>query len=96
MFQGDHASKPNQSSTSSRQHQKERIRMLTGDHNDRPMGYFVPWSDHTLFLHPKESEIAGRSMGWRKGSSNCPGQNKGNLVLVFRGGDSQLVGASPG
>ena len=33
--------------------------MLTCDRNGRPMGYFIPWSDHTLFLHPKESEIPG-------------------------------------
>ena len=58
-FQGDYASKPNLSSTSSRRQQKKRIRMLTRDQNGRPMGCFVPWSDHTLFLHPKESEIAG-------------------------------------
>ena len=32
--------------------------MLTRDQNSRPMGYFVPWSDHTLYLHPKESETA--------------------------------------
>ena len=95
MFQGDHACKPNRSSTSSRQHQKIRMQMLTGDHNGRPMAFFVPWSDHTLFLHPKESKIAGRSMGWREGSNNCPGQNKGNLVLVIRGCYSQLVEASP-
>ena len=33
--------------------------MLTRDQNSRPMGYFVPWSGHMLFLHPKESKIAG-------------------------------------
>ena len=32
--------------------------MLTCDKNGRPMGYFVPWSEHTVFLHPKASEIA--------------------------------------
>ena len=34
------------------------MRMLTRDQNSRPMCYFVPWSDHTLFLHPKEFKIA--------------------------------------
>ena len=58
-FQGDHASKPNPSATSSRRQQKKRMRMLTRDGNGRPMGYFVPWSDHTLFMHLKDSEIAG-------------------------------------
>ena len=57
-FQRDHASKPNPSSTSSRRKQKKRMRMLTRDQNGRRMGYFVPWSDHWLFLHPKESKIA--------------------------------------
>ena len=33
--------------------------MLTRDQNGRPIGYFVPWSDHTFSLHPKESKIAG-------------------------------------
>ena len=58
-FQGDHAAKLNPSSTSSRRQQKERMPMLTRDQNGRPMGHFVLWSDHTLFLHPKESEITG-------------------------------------
>ena len=58
-FQGDNAAKPNPLSTSSRRRQKKPMRMLTRDQNSRPMGFFVPWSDHTLFLHPKESEIAG-------------------------------------
>ena len=35
------------------------LRMLTRDQNGRPIGYFAPWSDHTLFLHPKEPEISG-------------------------------------
>ena len=34
------------------------MRMLTHDQNGRPMGLFVPWSDHMLFLHSKESETA--------------------------------------
>ena len=46
--QGDHASKPNPPLTCSRPQQKERMRMLTHDQNGRP-----------IFLHPKESEIAG-------------------------------------
>ena len=58
-FQGDHSSHPSPSSTSSRRQQKKRMRMLTRNQNGRPMGCFVPWSDHTLFLHPKESETAG-------------------------------------
>ena len=58
-FQGDHASEPHPSSTSSKRQQKKRMRMLTSDENGCPIGYFVPWSDHTLFLHPKESKIAG-------------------------------------
>ena len=58
-FQGDHASKPNPSSTSSREQQKQNMRMLTRDENGRPMGHFVPWIDDKLFVHPKESEIAG-------------------------------------
>ena len=58
MFQGDHASKPNPSSTSSGRQQNKRIRMLTRDQNSRPMGFFVPWTEHMLFLHPKESETA--------------------------------------
>ena len=58
-FQGDNASKPNPLLTSSRRQHRERMQMLTCDRNGRPMGSFVPWSDHTLFLHPKESEIAG-------------------------------------
>ena len=58
-FQGDHASKPNLCSTCSRRQQKNRMRMLTRHQNVHPMGYFVPWTDHTLFLHPKGSEIAG-------------------------------------
>ena len=33
------------------------MQMLTRDQNGRPMAFFVPWSDHTLFLHPKESKI---------------------------------------
>ena len=58
-FQGDHPSNLNPSSTSSMRQQKKRMRTLTRDQSGRPMGYFVPWSDHTLFLHPKESETAG-------------------------------------
>ena len=58
-FQGDHASKPNPSSTSSRRQQKKHMPMLTRDQNGRPMRYFVPWSDHRLSLHRRESEIAG-------------------------------------
>ena len=57
-FQGDHASKPNRTSTSGRRQQKTRMRMLTRDQNGHPMCYFVPWSEYTLFLHPKEFEIA--------------------------------------
>ena len=57
-FQGDHASKLNPSSTSSKQQQKKSVRVLTRDQSGRPMGYFVPWSDQTFFLHPKESGIA--------------------------------------
>ena len=33
--------------------------MPTCDQNSHPMGLFVLCSDQTLFLHPKESEIAG-------------------------------------
>ena len=58
-FQRDHASKQNLSLTFSRRQQKKRMRMLTRDLNGRPMGHFVHWSDHTLFLHPKECEIDG-------------------------------------
>ena len=58
-FQGDHASKPNLSSISGRRQQEKPERMLTCDQKCRPMGYFVPWSDHTFFLHLEESEIAG-------------------------------------
>ena len=56
-FQGDHASGLNPSSTSSRRQQKKVMRMLTRDQNGRPMGYFVPWSDHTLFLHPRSPRL---------------------------------------
>ena len=58
-FQADHASKRNLSSTPRRRQREKRMLMLTLDQKDRPMGYFVPWSDHRLFLHPKESDIAG-------------------------------------
>ena len=34
------------------------MRMLTRDQNGCAMGLFVLWSDHRLFLHTKESEIA--------------------------------------
>ena len=57
-FQGDHVFKPNLSWTSSRRQQRKRMRMLIRDQNGRPMGFFVPWSDQTLFLHPKKAEIA--------------------------------------
>ena len=58
-FQGDHASKPNPLLTSSRRQQKNPMRMLTGDQSGCPTGFFVAWSDHKLFLHLKESKIAG-------------------------------------
>ena len=58
-FHGDHASKPKLLATSSRQRQKQRMRMLICEQNCRPVGFFVPWSDHALLLHPKESKIAG-------------------------------------
>ena len=35
------------------------------DQNCRPMGYFVPSSDNSLFMHPKESEIAVRVKKYR-------------------------------
>ena len=55
--QGDHASKPNPTSTSSRRQQKKCMQMLTFDQNSRPMGYFVPWSDHMFFLHPRSPRL---------------------------------------
>ena len=58
-FQGDHAGKPNTSSTSSRRQQKKRMPMPTRDQNSSLIVDFVPWSDHTLVLHPKESKTAG-------------------------------------
>ena len=58
-FQGDHTSKPSPLSSSSRRQQKKSMRMLTRDQNGRSMGYFVSLTDHTLFMRPKESEIAG-------------------------------------
>ena len=58
-FQQNHASKPNPSPTSSRRQQKKSMQMLTRDQNGRPMVFFVHWSDHTLFLHPIDSEISG-------------------------------------
>ena len=35
------------------------MRILTRDQKGRPLGFLVLWSNHTLFLHPKEYEIAG-------------------------------------
>ena len=32
--------------------------MLTCDQNGHHMGFFVPWTDRTMFLHAKESKIA--------------------------------------
>ena len=58
-FQGDHASQPNASLTSTRRQQIKCMRILTREQNGRPMDFFVPWSDHTLLLHTKESESAG-------------------------------------
>ena len=59
-FQGDLASNPNALLPSSRRRQKERMRMLTRDQNGRAMCCFVTWSNHTLFLHAKESQIASK------------------------------------
>ena len=56
-FQGDHASKPNLASNSSRRRQKKHMRKLIGDQNGRSMGFFVPWSDNTFFLHPRSPRL---------------------------------------
>ena len=67
-FQGDHAYQPNLSSTSSTHQQKKRM---------WPMVCFVPCRDHTLFLHPKESESAGMVKRCR-----CDGARGVIIVLV--------------